>query len=45
MNPPADLRDLSCKQAALLMSFRRDRTLTWAEQEELRLYLLECRNC
>jgi hypothetical protein len=45
INPPGDLRDLSCKEAARLMSFRRDRVLTGGEHEELRLHLLECLNC
>ncbi len=42
---PSGLRDLSCKEAARLMSFRRDRTLSADEQEELRLHLVECLNC
>ncbi len=45
MNPPEGLRDLSCKEAARLISFRRDRPLSDAEKEELRLHLLECLNC
>jgi hypothetical protein len=45
MNFPSGLRDLSCKEAARLMSFRRDRELSADEQEELRLHLVECLNC
>ena len=33
MNFPSGLRDLSCKEAARLMSFRRDRELSASEQE------------
>jgi hypothetical protein len=45
LSPTDGLRDLSCKEAARLMSFKRDRTLSGAEKEELRLHLLECLNC
>lgn len=38
-------RDLSCKEAARLMSFRRDRSLTVAEAHDLEFHLSECLNC
>ncbi len=38
-------RDLSCKQAARLMSVRRDRTLDPAEEIDLRQHLTVCMNC
>lgn len=37
--------ELSCKQAARLMSVRRDRSLEPSEEETLRAHLYECLNC
>ncbi len=41
----AEPRDLSCKQAARLMSVRRDRALDQTEEIDLRLHLTVCMNC
>jgi hypothetical protein len=40
-----DIIDLSCKEAARLMSQRYERALTPLEQESLKQHLYECLNC
>ncbi|MEI6737497.1 MAG: hypothetical protein WCL29_03360 [Pseudomonadota bacterium] len=44
-NETDQLRDLSCKQAACLLSIRRDRPLDQIEEAKLSGHLLECMNC
>lgn len=41
----SNILDLSCKEAARLMSVRRDRALRSDEETSLRDHLLECLNC
>jgi predicted anti-sigma-YlaC factor YlaD len=41
----ADPGELSCREAARLVSHRRDRALSDAETEELRNHLLNCLSC
>lgn len=43
-NPDAQA-EISCKQAARLMCFKRDRRLTGDEDRDLSLHLLVCLNC
>ena len=44
-NKTETLEDISCKQAARLMSVRRDRLLSAFEQVALTEHLQVCRNC
>ena len=40
-----EIIDLSCKEAARLMSQRQDRSLTPVEEESLKQHLYVCLNC
>ena len=42
---PDGTRDGSCREAARLISFQRDRDLGQDERRELRMHLVECLNC
>jgi len=44
-NAVPEVIDLSCKEAARLMSQRHDRTLTPGETESLKQHLYVCLNC
>lgn len=45
LNPSSDVQDLSCKEAARLLSYCRDRALTDVEARDLDWHLSECVNC
>ncbi|MCE2989304.1 MAG: zf-HC2 domain-containing protein [Burkholderiales bacterium] len=42
---PDGTRDVSCREAARLISFRFDRELNHDERRELSMHLMECLNC
>ena len=44
-NKTETLEDISCKQAARLLSVRRDRSLSTVEEVALNEHLQVCRNC